>query len=335
MTAADVRRRMDDFEPRPAGRADVSGFAWPAPGPAPAARRDTVDAAMMLDDGWPDQPRRRVAQAAGLGWDDADLITRVGPKGYIHNWIFVGIPHAGDQVFHPVHGHGTVHAAVPGRVDVHFHGSGATHSFPVQHDPGPNRFEQMTDEQVVSHLGDGTGEGFKHALAELDRRDKAERQAKIDALYARPASTKGQRDRLYGDLVGAGENPEDAWSHAYGRGTDAMRRQAAIAQLRAQGYAGANFDAITRAAFRDEQQRLAIDAEAATKGVMLSKAGVAAGVDPWSLFGGTEAAARKYASPELLAYWDRVGRRTVAEFQDRLLGAGGRIGGPAGGDFLK
>lgn len=33
---------------------------------------------------------------------------RVGPKGYIHGWIFVGIPTEGAKVFHPHVGHGTV-----------------------------------------------------------------------------------------------------------------------------------------------------------------------------------------------------------------------------------
>lgn len=264
----------------------------------------------------------------------ADLV-RVGPKGYIHNWIFVGIPVAGAHVFHPQHGPGTVHTSVPGRVDVHFHKSGETHQFQVRHDPGPSHFERMSDEQVVAQLGDGTGERFKYAMAELDRRDRLETEGKIRALYAQPPpTTRGQSDKLYNALVKAGENPEDAWGHAYGRDTEHLRQQAVTAQLREQGYAGVNFNAVTRAAFRDEQQRLAIDAEAATNGYMLSKAGKAAGIDPWTLFGGSEAAARKYASPELKQYWDTHGRPTVSEFQQRLLGHGGRVG-TLGGDFLK
>ena len=260
---------------------------------------------------------------------------RVGPHGYIHNWIFVGIPVAGEHVFHPDHGHGTVHTANPGHVDVHFHKTGQTHRFQVRPDPGPSHFEQMSDEQVLSHLGDGTGEAFKHAMAELDRRDRVEREAKIEALYAKTPSTRTEADKLYRDLVDAGENPEDAYAHAHGRDTEALRRQAIVAQLREQGYQGASFDAITRTAFRDEQQRMALDAEKATNGYMLSKAGKVAGIDPWSLFGGTESAARKYASEELKQYWDTHGRPTVKEFQQQLLGHGGRMGIPAGGDFLK
>jgi len=263
------------------------------------------------------------------------VVSRVGPHGYIHGWIFVGIPVAGERVFHPQHGHGTVHTSNPGYVDVHFHKSGQTHRFGVNPEPGPSHFEKMSDEQVVSHLGDGTGEAFQHAMAELDRRDRMERQGKVEALYAKHPSTKAEADQVYRDLVDAGENPEDAYGHAHGRNSENLRRQAITAQLRDQGYSGSSFDALTRAAFRDEQQRMAIDAERATNGYMLSKAGKVAGIDPWQLFGGTEKAARKYASPELKQYWDTHGRPTVKGFQDRLLGHGGRLDTPGGGDFLK
>lgn len=247
----------------------------------------------------------------------------------------MGVPVTGERVFHPHLGHGTVRASVPGRVDVHFAGSGAMHQFEVRHDPGPSHFERMSDQQVAEHLGDGTGEAFKYALAELDRRDRAEREGKVAALYAQKPATRGQANKLYQALVDAGENPEDAYAHAHGRDTENLRRQAITAQLREQGYAGSSFDAVTRTAFRDEQQRAAIDAEKATNGFMLSKAGKVAGIDPWSLFGGSEAAARKYASTELRQYWDTHGRPTVSEFQQRLLGHGGRIGTPSGGDFVK
>lgn len=35
-------------------------------------------------------------------------MTKVGPKGYIHGWIFVGIPGMGDDVVHGTLGHGTI-----------------------------------------------------------------------------------------------------------------------------------------------------------------------------------------------------------------------------------
>lgn len=190
----------------------------------------------------------------------------------------------------------------------------------------------MTDDQVVSQLGDGTGERFKMAMAELDRRDRLDREAKVRDLYSQHPAAKADQDKLYGDLVNAGENPEEAWNHAYHTDSETMARQSAVAQLRQQGYHGASFDTISRDAFKHEVQRQALAAEAATNGFMLSKAGKAANVDPWSLLTGPESRARKYASPELREYWDQQGRPTVKAFQSHLLGKVSTAS-PAGGDF--
>lgn len=71
-----------------------------------------------------------------------------------------------------------------------------------------------------------------------------------------------------------------------------------------------------------EEHLLAVEsaftaAESETRGHMLSKAGKAAGVNPQSLWTGPEARARRYASEELRAYWDRHGRLTKAEWAKR------------------
>jgi hypothetical protein len=192
----------------------------------------------------------------------------------------------------------------------------------------------MTEDQLGGALRDGAGERFQRAVAELDRRDRVEREAKIRDLYQQQPGTKAGKDKLYGDLVDAGENPEDAWSHTHGADTATMRRQAAIVQLREQGYHGSSFDALSRDAFKQEVHRQSIAAEAATNGYMLNKAGKVAGIDPWSLITGPEPRARQYASPELRQYWDTNGRPTVKAFQQRLLGQVA-AGVPAGGDFLR
>jgi hypothetical protein len=56
-------------------------------------------------------------------------------------------------------------------------------------------------------------------------------------------------------------------------------------------------------------------AEAQTRGVMLNRRGREAGIEPRSLFTGPEARARKYASEELLNYWEYNPRPTEAFFQ--------------------
>lgn len=81
-----------------------------------------------------------------------------------------------------------------------------------------------------------------------------------------------------------------------------------------------------KAARENEEHQLAIEAayrsaDQATRGHMLSPAGRAAGVDPRSLFSGSGARARKYASEELRGFWDdHGGRMTLAEYRRHLAG---------------
>jgi hypothetical protein len=82
---------------------------------------------------------------------------------------------------------------------------------------------------------------------------------------------------------------------------------------------------------RDEVYRQWLQAEAATKGVMLNKAGLRAGINERSLFTGPESRVVKYASPELFEWFEQHGRPTRAAFlgsaaERRLYYAGRRIG---------
>jgi hypothetical protein len=70
-------------------------------------------------------------------------VLKVGPKGYIHNWIFVGPQAVGAQVFHPAHGHGTVHRIKDGKVHVRFEGN-KKHSFDLPKSP-PKAKPKQTD----------------------------------------------------------------------------------------------------------------------------------------------------------------------------------------------
>lgn len=260
-------------------------------------------------------------------------ISRVGPHGFIHGWIFVGAPVTGEHVYHPRHGHGTVASHDERHVTVAFN-KGHSRSFHVERDPQQaRRLERMSDEDVYKYLmGRGEGENFDRGIAELERRDAAERETRVQALYAQHPTAEADKERVYQQLVDAGENPEDAWAHAHGSTGEQERKRAAIAQLRQQGYRGSGFDQLARESFKDEVRRRTLDAETATNGYMLSPEGKRKGIDPWSLFAGPESAARKYASPELREWWDQNGRPTFADWQGMLAGAGS-VKGPRGGDF--
>jgi hypothetical protein len=60
-----------------------------------------------------------------------------------------------------------------------------------------------------------------------------------------------------------------------------------------------------------------VKAEEVTRGNLVNKKGQARGVNPRSLFTGSEATARRYASEELLDYWQTHGRPTEAMFRGK------------------
>jgi hypothetical protein len=66
--------------------------------------------------------------------------------------------------------------------------------------------------------------------------------------------------------------------------------------------------------YQDEVYRQWLHAENATKGVMLNKAGLKAGIDERSLFTGPEVRVRKYASPELIEWFESHPRPTRASW---------------------
>lgn len=204
----------------------------------------------------------------------------------------------------------------------------------------------LSDDELAEALGDygDNDDAVEAILAELDRRQEAAEQAEQDA-EARRQRDRERRDaqRLveqerqlaeYDRLVSEGMSDEDAWAEATGQSVEQQRREDAIARLRADGFTGRGFDELARAAFRKHIDELYWQAEADTNGYLLSNAGEAAGIDPRELFTGPAARARKWASDELLEWWDAHGRLTFDEFAAQLLGdtnaardAGFRTGG--------
>lgn len=182
----------------------------------------------------------------------------------------------------------------------------------------------VSDDDLAAAMGaEGITDTELGALvAELDRRDKADR--KNAAARARRARRRNARDRAreadYDQRVDAGEDPESAYAAAYGITEERIRRDEAIDFLRSSGYTGKGLDELCRSAFREHATASYWAAEDATKGYFLNKAGTRAKIDPRDLFTGPEARARKYASRELLDYWQEHGRLTVDDFRAGILG---------------
>lgn len=96
----------------------------------------------------------------------------------------------------------------------------------------------------------------------------------------------------------------------------ATRPRAALAECQrrdAAAYAKMHRDAI-RAEWAEGAFALYLQAEAETRGNMLSRKGEAAGIDPWSLFSGPERRVACYASEELRNFFLDHPRVTLAEY---------------------
>lgn len=153
---------------------------------------------------------------------------------------------------------------------------------------------------------------------ERRRRDRERRQARRE-----------ERDRAkwaqYDRLLSAGLAEEEAVEQVFGVSVDRQRRQEAIRALRQSGYTGRGFDELTRHSYHDQVSEAYVAAEDATRGHMLTREGENRGIDPWQLWAGNEAFARRYASEELKNWWDRNGRLTFAEWRAQLLGDPGTV----------
>lgn len=193
-------------------------------------------------------------------------------------------------------------------------------------------WHHLDDDRLAEALGDAADDAtVDRILAEIDRRDKAARKA--EKARARRATARTARDARreadYDAAVDAGEDPQAAYARVYGVTEEQQRRQEAIATLRGNGYRGKGFTELARDAFQEHAELVYQDAEAYCRGHMVNRAGQAANVSYRSLFTGPESRARKYASEDLLRYWQDNGRITLDDFAAGLLGGHMRSRGAA------
>lgn len=125
-----------------------------------------------------------------------------------------------------------------------------------------------------------------------------------------------------GELRAAADEDLAAW---YEDGDEADRR-AALGEAERRDRLEAQRQA--RAAERDEWQDAAyaqyLAADAELRGNLVNRRGMAAGIDDWSLWSGTEARALAYATEELRLWWQDHPRVTVTAYRDQIA-AGRRI----------
>ncbi|WP_018348218.1 hypothetical protein [Longispora albida] len=187
-------------------------------------------------------------------------------------------------------------------------------------EPGPLdgiALDRLLDSELFDLYGEHSGNpgAVERIGAELARRD-ADREA------ANPWEDydTGDPEQVLDALLARGWDYREAYAEAYQLDPADLDRQERNAAVDAQRIAGETREQTVRRLYDEWVALQYVEAENFTRGHLLSRAGEAANVDPLSLFSGTTARARKYASEDLLRFWAEVSQRqTYTEFKAALL----------------
>ncbi|WP_344923124.1 hypothetical protein [Streptosporangium oxazolinicum] len=153
----------------------------------------------------------------------------------------------------------------------------------------------------------------RRVFAELDTRDR----------QAGSEDTRTPQEREIDALIAGGWDPRDAYAEVHGLDAGEMDRQEREALIDAQREAGERREATVRRMYKQWVHEQWLEAERATRGYLLSRLGVRAGIDPQKLWGGNPTHAAAYASEELKRWWAEQpngGRMTYAEWRAQWLG---------------
>jgi hypothetical protein len=155
--------------------------------------------------------------------------------------------------------------------------------------------------------------------------DEIGRREEVTELEAaqRVEAESSMRERL-DELVEGGMDYRDAYAEAFNIDPEELERQERSNLIDRDRMPGETREQALRRAYKEQIAIAYVQAEAATNGHMLSPAGRAAGIDPYSLFSGPRSRAAKWASDELKEWWEQNGRPTFTEFKGQM--EGGRAG---------
>lgn len=151
------------------------------------------------------------------------------------------------------------------------------------------------------------------AAAELER-DRAPRPAPA------PPEDLTPEQRRVEELVDAGRSWQAAYAEVYDVDDTDLDRQDRVAAIDADRALGETREDTIRRLYREYVAVQYLAAEEATRGHMLNLEGRNNDIDPTSLFSGNAARARKYASGDLLEWFDEHGRMTYTQFRTEILG---------------
>lgn len=204
----------------------------------------------------------------------------------------------------------------------------------------PERLGKLSDDELLDLFADVSR---KRDLDEDALRAVDDELLRREAAAGRPSP--GREDdtpeqRRVDELLASGRTLESAMAEVYDLDEAAFRRAVLADTIDQQRKVGESRDAAARRLYDDQVHIQYLQAEDWTRGNLLNRAGRSAGIDPVTLFSGTRARARKYASEELMRFWDEQSpRQTLTEFKAAVLGrasdlsAAGRLAGGNERDF--
>ena len=167
----------------------------------------------------------------------AVLEFKVGPHGYEHGWVFVGVPGANDAVHHPRHGRGMVTKVTDKHVHVRFD-NGAHHAFERAPGNGPARIVPRPEggghgeSDTRRDAGEANARGQAHMMAVAqagrDHFSAATGMAMPASSDIKPTHSSAEVHEAIGHL-GAGRYAEadDAFSRAFDKEVDGRDMAAA------------------------------------------------------------------------------------------------------------
>lgn len=203
---------------------------------------------------------------------------------------------------------------------------------PVQ--TGPDK--RITDndkpviEEVRGRLRAATLDQLLDAFHAISAGPPAGRDAALAELDAELARREGtatltveddHQSRQLDTLVERGWEYHEAWAEVHHLDAATLDREARMQLVDAERRPGERRDATLRRMYAETVYLQWLQAETATNGNLLNRAGRAKGIDPATLWSGPAARARKYAAPELLEWWERNGgRRNFAQYRAEMVG---------------
>lgn len=182
------------------------------------------------------------------------------------------------------------------------------------------------DDALAAAIEADDWDRFGELEAEAEVRQEA-KDRKVAASAARSERRRAQKERdraaqldLMVELIDQGVSESDAYAQAYGVSVDQAERTFAIESLRSAGYKGSSFEKLARDSYADHCAREWLRAEGDCRGEMRNQLGERMNVDDRALFSGPVSRVKKYASEELLQWFEENGRTSFDEWVAQLLG---------------